>query len=255
MMASYMDCLELAGLIIMENGGEIYRVEETVTRMAGAFGLQACQAFAVPSGFFIGYTRADGTRETSVIRVQARTTNLSRVDAANAISRRIVSEGMDVEAVRAALTEIRTCQPMVSSRWMPFAAAASAAAFAVLFGGGWLDTLLAFAVCLLIYLLTLLPERIQPGQFAFALFGGLLASILPMAFSSVFPACLPDAITAGVLMPLLPGVTMTNAVRDTLRGDMVSGSCQLWQAALIAALLAGGAISGASLFRLLGGVL
>ena len=51
--ASCMDALQLAGRIIMENGGETYRVEETITRMGQAFGLREVESFAVPSGIFI----------------------------------------------------------------------------------------------------------------------------------------------------------------------------------------------------------
>ena len=51
----YMAPLQLAGRLIMENGGETYRVEETITRMGRAFGLQEVESFAVPSGIFISY--------------------------------------------------------------------------------------------------------------------------------------------------------------------------------------------------------
>ena len=35
----FMEPLQLAGRLIVENGGETYRVEETITRMGRAFGL------------------------------------------------------------------------------------------------------------------------------------------------------------------------------------------------------------------------
>ena len=38
--ASCMETLQLVGRIIMENGGETYRAEETITRMGGGFGLK-----------------------------------------------------------------------------------------------------------------------------------------------------------------------------------------------------------------------
>lgn len=52
--------LQLAGRIIMENGGETYRVEETVTRMGRAFGLKNVESFAVPSGVFVSCEKEDG---------------------------------------------------------------------------------------------------------------------------------------------------------------------------------------------------
>ena len=65
----FMEPLLLAGRLIMENGGETYRVEETITRMGRAFGLSEVESFAVPSGLFVSYRRGDGGTETAVKRV------------------------------------------------------------------------------------------------------------------------------------------------------------------------------------------
>ena len=50
-----MKALCLAGRIILENGGETYRAEDTVRRMARALGLREADAFAIPSGLFISF--------------------------------------------------------------------------------------------------------------------------------------------------------------------------------------------------------
>ena len=42
--------LSLAGRIILENGGETYRAEDTVTRMAQAMGMTEVDVFGIPSG-------------------------------------------------------------------------------------------------------------------------------------------------------------------------------------------------------------
>ena len=48
--AMMMEAVQLAGRIILENGGETYRVEDTVERMGRAFGCTKVEVFAVPSG-------------------------------------------------------------------------------------------------------------------------------------------------------------------------------------------------------------
>ena len=55
------------------------------------------------------------------------------------------------------------------------------------------------------------------------------------------------------LMPLVPGLAMTNAVQDTLRGDMVSGLSHGASALLTACLIAGGALLSPALIRLIFG--
>ena len=61
------------------------------------------------------------------------------------------------------------------------------------------------------------------------------------------------AAVAGALMPMLPGLAMTNAVQDTMRGDMVSGISSAVSAAMSAVLLAVGALAGTAFLRLLTG--
>lgn len=41
-------------------------------------------------------------------------------------------------------------------------------------------------------------------------------------------------------MPLLPGLSMTNAIRDTINGDLVSGSARALEALLACVAIAAG---------------
>ena len=74
-----------------------------------------------------------------------------------------------------------------------------------------------------------------------------------MLFNALTGYCLVDATVAGALMPLLPGLAMTNAVQDTMRGDIVSGLSHGINAILTAAMVAGGALVASSLLTLLMG--
>ena len=75
----YMEPLHLAGRLIMENGGETCRVEETVLRMGHAFGFREVECFAVPSGLFVSYRKSDGTIETAVKRIRRKGIDLTRI--------------------------------------------------------------------------------------------------------------------------------------------------------------------------------
>ena len=148
--------LQLAGRIIMENGGETYRVEETVTRMGRAFGLKNVESFAVPSGVFVSCEKEDGTHETAVLRVHRRGTNLRRVDAVNQISRRAeAGEITPEEALRALEPTFPSFRP-----WqLCVAAAVSSGGFAVMFGGGVADFFVGVVTAGLVQALTCLLGR------------------------------------------------------------------------------------------------
>ena len=254
----YMAPLHLAGRLIMENGGETYRVEETITRMGHAFGFDEVECFAVPSGIFISYRKRDarGSIETAVKRVRRRGTDLTRVNAVNAVSRRMEQETLTCEEVMSLLKEIENRPPRVNHLGLTAAVALSSSGWAAMFGGGWVDCIAAFFVALLGQGLAFALDKAGMRSFVSTLFDSFLGTILPMLFHMATGMLVVDATVAACLMPMLPGLAMTNAVQDTLRGDMVSGISSATSALLTASMIAGGALAGTAIFRILtGGVL
>ena len=253
---SYMAPLHLAGRLIMENGGETYRVEETITRMGHAFGFAEVESFAVPSGIFISYRKHDGSIETAVKRVRRKGTDLTRVDAVNAVSRRMEAENLTCEEVMALLREIETRPPKITKLGLAAAVALSSAGWAVMFGGRVMDAVVSFLVALLCQGIAFAFDKAGMRSFVSTLVGSFLGTILPMLLHLATGMLMVEESVAACLMPLLPGLAMTNAVQDTMRGDMVSGISSATNAVLTASMIAGGALIGTTVFRLLtGGVL
>ena len=251
----YMEPLQLAGRLIMENGGETYRVEETITRMGRAFGLDHVESFAVPSGLFVSYRRADGDTETAVMRVRKGSTNLSRVDAVNAVSRQVEHGDLTCEEALQRLQAIERRPPALTKPMLVLGAAVSAAGFTLMFGGGAEHAALAAAVAALVQWISWLLERFRIHALVSTLLGSLLSTLLPMAFQRMTGLGMVDAIVAGALMPLLPGLAMTNAVQDAMRGDMISGLSHGLSAILTATLVAGGALMASAVMNLTGGAM
>ncbi len=243
--------LQLAGLMIMENGGETFRVEETVTHMGRAFGLQEVESFSVPSGLFISYRLSDGTVESSVKRVYKNGTNLDQVDRVNQISRRTEREGLSCEEVMRELKALQ--QEKYKPGMVILGAAVCSAGFTLMFGGGVADTLISFVLAGMIQFLSMLPEKINLRSVLLTLPASVLTALIPMLLGLVLPWMKTDAVVAGALMPMLPGLMMTNAIQDTMRGDMVSGLSHGSQAVLTAALVAGGALIAETFFRYITG--
>ena len=246
-----MEVLQLAGRIIMENGGETYRTEETVCRMGYGLGLTDVESFAVPSGLFISYRQPDGQLETSVKRIHRKGTNLMRIDEVNRVSRLVTSGDLDLMDALSRLREIESLPGPVRTFWLVPAAFVCAAGFGILFGGTWNDWIVAGMVAAIVQSISLLIQRFHMQWQASAIAGGFLTSLLPHLIYPLFSNLSMEIIIAGALMPLVPGIAMTNAVQDTMRGDMVSGLSHGTQAALTACLIAGGALLSAALFRLL----
>ena len=136
--------VKLTAQIILENGGETYRVEDTAMRICSSFGLEV-EPVAMPTGLFITISH-DGTDNHTIIkRVRRRTVNLAKVDAANGISRKITSRELTLNEAICQLEELNNAQE--SPRLMTiFASALSAGFFTLLFNGSFFDFAIA-ALC------------------------------------------------------------------------------------------------------------
>ena len=65
-----------AGRIILENGGETYRVEDTINRICTA--VRRAESFVTPTGIMMSVTAIDGSTFSTVKRIQIRTVNLEK---------------------------------------------------------------------------------------------------------------------------------------------------------------------------------
>ena len=248
-----MEALQLAGKIIMENGGETYRAEETINRMGTGFGLEEVDSFAVPSGLFISYKGRDGEPVTGVRRVRSQDRNLFRVNEANQVSREVASGRMDRRGAFRRLEEITENPGDFSGAWCFPAAFLCAAGFATLFGGNPVSVGCAGAVAAAVQLAEKLLKRFRARSLASSVLGGLLTALLPNLMQLVLPEVQTEIVIAGAIMPLVPGLEMTNAVQDTMRGDMLSGLSHGAQALLTACMIAGGALLALGVMKLLTG--
>lgn len=248
------DAAGLAAHIILENGGETYRAEEAVSHICAAFGADA-QVLALPTGVFLTVQAGPESR-TLIKRVKKRTTDLEKLDKALTISRAISCGKMSLPEGTEALGILLRQKGKPLRRWLGILAAGlSSGFFAMLFGGMWFDFGVAFLCGLVVWTVATAFKRDDLFHFIMSLLGGMLIAII--AILSVHFAGLGtrDAIIAGAMMPLLPGLAMTNAIRDTMRGDLVSGVSRAAEALIVAAALAVGAGIVLKLWLLLGGVL
>ena len=139
-----LDTALLAGHILLENGAEIYRVEETIDRICAHYGVSSENAFVLSNGIFL---TAGSARESFFAKVQhipVSGTHLDKVAAVNQLSREIVEGKHSIEEARQILENIRRMPG--KKRWMQVAASGvGSAAFCLLFGGTARDWLGSFS--------------------------------------------------------------------------------------------------------------
>ncbi|MBO4297581.1 MAG: threonine/serine exporter family protein [Clostridia bacterium] len=228
---------QLAASLILENGGETYRAEETAGRIGQAFGCNM-DIIALPTGLTMTVAKG-GESASSIARISRRTVDLSKLEAVNAVSRALTAHSIDLDEGAKRLEKIRDAK--TPGGWgSVLAAGGSAAMFAVMFGGGWFEFLVAGLVSAAIQaLLIFVPD--QGGVPLGCLLGGFLAAALALVAASVCGRGNVSLIVWSIMMPQLPGLAFTNGIRDSMRGDMVSGGARITDAVMRAVVLAGGA--------------
>ncbi|GAB6889599.1 hypothetical protein JCM14450A_06050 [Geobacillus stearothermophilus] len=124
-------CL-LEGKLMLESGGETYRVEDTMGRIAASFGVSRSHSYVTPTGIMFS---VEGTNVTRFIRISERSTDLSKMALVNHISRRISSGELSLDGARKELERVQQL-PLGYPLWQQtVAAAAASACFASLLGG------------------------------------------------------------------------------------------------------------------------
>lgn len=244
-----MDICLLAGEIMLKYGAETYRVEETLERMAKAASFTNVHCFATTTGIFLSFEEKKEKEDLmQMVRIDDRMQDLNKVTDVNQVSREFVAGDITTEEAHEKLISIAKA-PMQYPLWLIHLAAGFAGSgFSYLFGGGWFDLIPAFIAAVVSSVVVVEFERYLKvrfaGEFAAAFCGGTAAILLVYAGlgNNV------DQIIIGSLMPLVPGVPLTNAVRDLMSGDLLAGVSRGAEALLTSLSIASGIALTISIF-------
>ena len=238
-LSTTLDAVCLASQMILESGGETYRAEETVERMCQGLGIPKVDVLALPTGLMLTVTLEDDSTFSRIVRVRNRSTDLGRMDQCNDISRKVASGRMSAEEALRALRALKLLSPQ--RRWLLVGASAlSAASFTVMLGGSWLDFAVSFFCGGLVQLVLPPLAKMRVPVLISSMIAGALTTLLALVSTLLFPGVVIEPVISGAIMPLLPGLAVTNAMRDTIRGDLVSGGARVVEALLSVMMLAAG---------------
>lgn len=240
------------GESLLENGAEIYRVEESVSRIVGAYGVQEVDVFAIPNCLITTVVRQDGKSLTKIKRILSRGTNLDRVNRLNDLCRRVCRDRPELSQVRRELEEILR-RPVYGLAVKTLAYGITAFAFTLFFGGNFWDALCALLFGAAIKQVAFQMEKLHSNAFFVNTVCSALTAALAMLAVRLGLAANMDKMVIGTLMNLVPGVAITNSMRDIIAGDLVAGLTKMTEALLVATAMAVGAGLALSASHLLGG--
>lgn len=226
----------LAGEILLSSGAETYRVEDTMKHILNKSGLETVETFAVLTGIMA--TLDDESIETIsyVKQVSDVGMNINKIIMVNDIARKFCEDELTLEE---AYTQLR------NYKWRQYtklhysvAVIGIVVGFSIFFGGSPLDVGVSFFVGSVLALLMALGKQLGFNDLIYIIVNGMGIAICTMLAQAFLPEVNKEIVMISSIMPLVPGVALTNGVRDILQGDYISGNSRILKAILTAAGIA-----------------
>lgn len=240
----------LAGELMLCSGAETYRVEDTMHHiLKTADNLEMAEVLVIMTGITATIKQKDENVISIVKRVNSRTTNMSRIMEVNDISRRYCGEEITLEEAYKELSGLK--KNIYSRLENRLGVLGICVGFSIFFGGGIREILVTLLVGLVLTACMTIGEKMRFHAFLQDVFGSFGIAVSSLLLSSLVKVNL-DTVIISSIMPMVPGVAITNAVRDTLQGDYLSGSARVLEAFLKAAGIAVGIAIGLLLMGVVG---
>lgn len=236
------DFIADVGLVLLRNGAETYRTSETMEYMAKSLGVKRFDHFVIPSTVMVSLTATDGSQTTIIRKVDNRTINLDRVTRINDLSRRMAGGECDFEEARHELKRIRKERTGFSVKSSIAFSGLIGVGFGVMQDGGIAECLAAFLAASLVRLVAHLVSKVEQTKFLFDFLGAICAASVGLLAGYLFQEIRSDIVIVAGIMPLVPGVPITNSIRDIINGDNLSGLVRGLEAGLTSMAIAMGVL-------------
>ena len=234
-----LDTCLLTGKIMMKSNADMSRIEETMSCIVSASGDYQIVTYAIQTGLFIGL------EHTSMIRmeqVMMRATNLEIVTEVNELLHQYIDNKLTLLEFYNEL-QILEKKCIRFPTWLQIISAAIISATLMFLFGGLLED---FPVTLFIggvgYTIYLLGEKLFHIKFLSEFLSSIFIGLAAILSVKLGIGNNSDCIIIGCIMPLVPGVQITNSIRDLLAGHYMSGISKGVEA-MITATMIGFAIS------------
>lgn len=240
-----------AGQLLMENGAETQRVEQSVRSVGTGLGCGWGNVLVTPGGIIVTYVGGSDFR-TKVRSVRAGGVNMTLIEELSHLCHRIELGALDCGEVRRELTRIEKRPRHYGQLQTALAAGLGCAAFCRLFGGDWPALLITFVAsgCAMMVRLVYIHRGHNP------LVVTSLVAFVAVTLSGVAQRALslshkPEAALAASVLMLVPGVPTINAIEDLIKGHVAVGLSRAAWALLIILAATLGILAGIRLLALL----
>lgn len=247
-----------AGRILLRNGAEIFRVEETMLHICRYYKVPEVDTYVLTNGIFLT-AQWDGKGMFSKIKyVPLEASHLGIVAAVNDLSRQVCAGNISLQDAKKKLAQINE-MPEKKAYFKILAAGFGSASFCYLLEGTLWESFFTLIIAMALYVLVLFFTKHHVSKLIVNTVGGAFASYLAVCAYNFFGHSLNmglDNIIIGSVLPLVPGMAFVNSIRDIANSDILSGMIRLVDTLLVFAYIAIGVGTALSLCGdIIGGVI
>lgn len=240
------------GELMLKNGAETYRIEESVIRMCEARGFRHVSVFVAPTVIIVSDERFDGLSFMKTI--YSRVVNLNKIDKLNSFSREFVNRpDLDLKTARKELKKIDE-EIEYNDTTRRIITGTGSALFALMLGAPLVDSIFTFLVATaVVHIYDKIELKSNVPVFAVVVTSFLIA-VAGLALSAMGLINNFNMLIVGAIMPLLPGVALVKSLRDLISGNLLAGMARMCEAAITATSIAIGIGFVLKIWARLGGV-
>lgn len=244
----------MAGEILLRNGAEIFRVQDTMTIIVDSFEKANFNVYVISNGIFASISKGNENHYTEIKHIPLSPVHLGRVEAVNNLSREIAQGKLNIDEAINELHRISKI-PYSSDKLQILCSGIGSACFCYIFGGTAFDSGVSFISGIILYIFITFIGKRKVSKIMVNILGSSLVTLCGCILFSFNIGNNLDKIIIGSIIPLVPGVPITTSIRDFLNGDYLSGTIRLIDALLIAFCIAIGVGIILKFYNLIGGVL
>ncbi|MFI3284334.1 MAG: threonine/serine exporter family protein [Erysipelotrichaceae bacterium] len=224
----------LAGRSLLESGAETHRVEDTIVRICNQYQLENTHCFSTLTGIMVSGEK-NGKNYAIVTRVTSRSTNLQKIVDINALSRNACN--LTIQEFEEKLHQIlkHPSATLLQNVLFGFLACFG---FNLLFEGCLMDSFYAGVFGAVIRYLTIKLNDYNINAFFSITSLAALATFMALICNQFNLLENYNTTIIATIMLLVPGLAITNAIYDSLAGDLVSGTTRAIEAIIIAISIA-----------------
>lgn len=227
---------------LLISGAEVSRVEDTIKRLCMSYGAESVDVFTITSSVIVTADFGEKGSITQTRRISGIKFNLTAFEELNDLSRRACSGKMEPAKLRDELTRVANLPKYTYGQncgiW-----ALIASSFSLFFGGNLYDAMLSGCIAMMLFVVQNFLGRMRVNSYFSTVLCSLLGGFLSNCVYELYLGSLvihPSMVNIGIIMLLIPGITLTNAIRDMFSGDTMSGMLRFIEAMVLSVAIAWG---------------